>query len=197
MIEPLAALPILVMIAAMAAGRRIQGGGLNWSAWWPRSTALGRLVHALIAGICAWLLTGDPVKAGLVVAGWFAGCSISLLDSIGRDAPWWRGTIRGALQPLPAIVLLMLWAMIADALAPVPPCDGVPLACLLDLIMGLDATFSNAAHRAVLFCLWPLCGALMGPIYRMSWRQGKVEPTVLGEWLTGAAWGAGMILALA
>ena len=160
-------LPAILIILAMGVGRRIMGGGLNRFAWWPRSSLLGRAVYALIAGASALAWTASPMVASIVAVAWLGACSISLFDSIGKDAPMWRGSARGFVQ----------------------------CACPDAALLALHVAGYVVAHPYVL--AWPVIGALMGPIYRLGWKQDRFQPTVLAEYFTGAAWGAGMLVGLA
>lgn len=159
----------VLIVAAFAVGRRVQGGGLNRFAWWPRSTLAGRGVYALIAGGCALAWAGSPIVAAVVTLAWFGACCVGLFDSVGRTADMWRGCARGAVQ------------------------CAIPAAALI----ALDAAGYLTAGYFVL--LWPVIGAAMGPLYRLGWRlddAGHGQATVWGEYLTGAAWGAGLLVAL-
>lgn len=166
-------LETLAILLAMAAGRRIQGGGLNVCAWWPRSTLLGRVVYGLIAGTVAFHLKGEWVIAAVIAVAWTGACCISLFTSIGRDDAIWRGVLRGMVQiAVPAVALIALGAATgAFMTSPVMP------------------------------AMAAMIGGASGPIYKLGWQwsdatNGRVQATVFGEWWSGIAYGLALFLLL-
>lgn len=171
-------LTAVLIVIAMAIGRRIQGGGMNsWHRWpwrpsegehrqWPLPDFTVRLIYAAIAYVCAWVWSGSFAVGAAVLWTWFGACCIGLFSSIGQFDPMWRGCARGFVQ----------------------------CACPVAALIAADVYGLLTAGYFVL--MWPVIGAAMGPIYRLAWKQERWQPTVMAEYATGAAWGIGLIVAL-
>lgn len=112
---------------------------------------------------------------------------------VGLSAWAWTGNHWLALATVPA------WyaACCISLLDSTGEADPIWRGMVRGALWALPAALVAIAFGHFYAVLWPALGAFMGPAYKLAWVfKSRIQPTVVGEYATGALLAAGMLAGL-